>query len=154
MGLKGRLGQAGPSTRTYEMQRAYNSYQAEQVPGECAFCSVPEGQTGDIVEEGTAVLVVQNRFGYAVWDGCAVLEHLMVIPREHRNTLGSFTKEELHEWTAVCSRYEADGYSLYTRSPDNITKSVAHHHTHFIRLGKRRKKWIFYLRKPHILLTR
>ena len=78
----------------------------------------------------------------------------MVIPKDHRDTLINFTDEEAAEWTRVCARYEEKGYSLYTRSQDNITRSIIHHHTHLIRLGKKRKKYIVYIRKPHILMTR
>ncbi len=69
-------------------------------------------------------LVVKNQFGYNVWDGCEVLEHLMIIPKKHRDTLASFTKQELDEWVKTCAEYELKGYSLYTRSQDNITRSI------------------------------
>lgn len=154
MGIKKRLQQAGPSTRSHTMQRRYLDYLSTPKTFDCDFCAILTTEPTSIVEDNEYTLVINNRFGYTVWDGCEVLEHLMVIPKAHRDALDGFTKKELDEWTKVCAKYEKKGYSLYSRSPDNITRSVLHHHTHFIRLGKRRKKYIIYLRKPHILVAR
>ena len=145
---------AGPSTRTRAMQKRYIEYRDTRTNAACIFCNIPEEQPETIIEDNPYTLVVTNRFGYTVWDGCTVLEHLMIIPKKHRDMLASFTKKELEEWSQTCARYEAAGYSLYTRSPENITRSIPHHHTHFIKLGDKRKSYILYLRKPHILITR
>lgn len=154
MGIKKRLQQAGPSTRSRVMQKKYLEYLDSTKKADCVFCAIPEEEPGSIIKENEHTFVVKNRFGYTVWDGCEVLEHLMIIPKVHRDVLESFTKKESDEWVRVCAEYERKGYSLYTRSLDNITRSILHHHTHFIRLGNRRKKYIIYLRKPHILMTK
>ncbi len=145
----------GPVTRTRAMQAAYIEYLTSRTSNPaCAFCEIPVDQPETIVSESKTALVVENRFGYSIWEGCKVIEHLMVIPKKHRHALSEFTKQEQAEWMKLTSEYEAAGYSLYTRSPDSITKSVAHHHTHFIKLESKRKKFMLYFRKPHLLLTR
>ena len=154
MGIKKSLQQAGPVSRSRGMQRDYLNYLRSVTNIACVFCAMATEEPRSIIEDNAYTLVVKNRFGYTVWDGCEVLEHLMIIPKAHKDTLQSFTKKEVDEWSKVCARYEMQGYSLYTRSPDNITRSILHHHTHFIRLGKRRKKYILYLRKPHILIAK
>lgn len=145
---------AGPATRTRDMQRRYVEYLATRSKDVCIFCHIQSEQAETIIEETAKMLVVTNRFGYSVWEGCAVTDHLMVIPKKHRSAIGDFKEEEKREWLNLCLQYEAQGYSLYTRSPDNITKSIAHHHTHFIKLDNKRKSFMVYLRKPHLLITR
>ena len=146
--------QSGPATRSRAMQRKYNEYLNATKEVACVFCVIRDEQPETIIEENGHTLVVENRFGYMLWDGCEVIEHLMIIPKAHRDEQDSFTEDEMGEWLAESRRYEKKGYSLYTRSQDNVTRSIMHHHTHFIRLGKRRKKYLFYVRKPHILLTK
>lgn len=146
--------QAGPITRTHKVQAEYRRRLDSSSDGECAFCLITSKQPEGVVEAGELMLVIRNEYGYAVWDGCGVKEHLMVIPREHRATLAGFNEAELKEWQDLLSKYESLGYSLYTRSPDNPTKSVAHHHTHFIKLNKKRRSWLLYVRQPHIMVSR
>lgn len=154
MSLKDWLYQAGPVSRSRMLQRTYIDYLKTVKNDACVFCGVSAKDPEAIIEENKLTYVIKNRFGYTVWDGCAVLEHLMIIPKVHRSSLESFTKKELLEWSEVCARYEQRGYSMYTRSQDNITRSIAHHHTHFIRLANQRKKYIMYIRKPHVLITK
>jgi diadenosine tetraphosphate (Ap4A) HIT family hydrolase len=130
----------GPVTRTRAMQREYINYLATRPKVDCIFCLIPDEQPETIVEETANMLVVENRFGYYVWEGCEVTEHLMVLPKRHRSKLSEFTTKEQQEWTALCAAYEEKGYSLYTRSPENITKSIAHHHTHFIKLDTKPRR--------------
>lgn len=154
MGIRKRLRQAGPVSRGVAGQEKYLDYLARTDLPDCVFCAIPTHEPEAIIEDNQHTLVVKNQFPYSVWDGCDVLEHLMVLPKKHRDTLASFTGAEQAEWLKVCAAYEKKGYSLYTRSQDNITRSVLHHHTHFMRFGKARKKYLFYIRKPHILVAK
>lgn len=98
--------------------------------------------------------LVDNIFGYEVWDGCVVEQHLMVVPKRHVHTLKDLKKAEKSQLIEQLATYEADGYSIYARAPQNITKSVAHQHTHLVKLAPKRQKLLFYLRKPHVLFTK
>jgi diadenosine tetraphosphate (Ap4A) HIT family hydrolase len=115
--------------RRVEVWEAYKAYQATAAPG-CGFCATP---AGEVVEERGTVKVIVNLFPYAAWDGLSVVDHLMIVPARHLLSKAEFTGEESADWWMVAAEYEARGYSVYTRSPDNASRSVAHLHTHLIR---------------------
>ena len=54
------------------------------------------------------------------------------------------------EYMQTIARYSGDGYSLYARHPGSIKGSMPHQHTHLIKIDEKRKKWIFYIRRPHV----
>ena len=93
-------------------------------------------------------------FGYDIWDGCGVIEHFMIIPKKHTASLADLSKEEKIDYMNQIAQFEADGYSIYARSPGNKTKSVVHQHTHLIKIDNKPKRWLIFLKKPHILMTR
>ncbi len=95
MGISKKLHQAGPATRRPAMQRKYLDYLAILDSSDCVFCAISSKEPESVIEENPHTLVVKNQFGYSVWDGCEVLEHLMIVPKKHRDTLASFTKQEL-----------------------------------------------------------
>ena len=95
--------------------------------------------------------MIKNIFGYDLWDGCGVDEHFMIIPKRHVASLAELTSDERIDYMDTIAKYEADGYSLYARSPGNATKSVVHQHMHFMKIDNVRKKWVLYLRRPHVL---
>lgn len=114
--------------RRVEVWQAYQEHRKVCGPG-CGFC----GATAEeIVEVRGTMLVIVNLFPYAAWDGMQVTEHLMVVPARHLLSKAEFTEEEAADWWQVASEYEARGYSVYTRSPGNASRSVAHLHTHLI----------------------
>ncbi len=87
--------QSGPATRSRAMQRKYNEYLNATKEVACVFCVIRDEQPETIIEENGHTLVVENRFGYMLWDGCEVIEHLMIIPKAHRAVLDSFTEDEM-----------------------------------------------------------
>jgi len=105
------------------------------------------------VQRGEFV-VIKNRFQYAVWDGCKVLDHLMVVPKRHVGGLGELTAQEKTEYVDLLAEYEARGYSFYSRAVHSATRSIIHLHTHLIKLDSKSVKGLFYLKKPHVLLYR
>lgn len=114
--------------RTVEMWQAYQDYKTTCAPG-CGFCQTA---ANEIVEARGTMLVIVNLFPYAAWDGMQVTEHLMIVPARHLLSKAEFTDEESRDWWQVAAEYESRGYSVYTRSPDNASRSVAHLHTHLI----------------------
>lgn len=106
------------------------------------------------VGESEYCLIITNVFGYDIWDGCGVVEHMMIIPKRHVASLDELTSDEKLDYVTLAAKYEADGYSLYARSPGNVTKSAIHQHMHLIKTDNTRKKWMIYIRKPHIRLAR
>lgn len=141
----------GPMTRKPANEKRYIKHRAHKVKAECDFCNLVANLGDQVIEETTHCLVIINLFGYDLWDGCGVSEHYMIIPRRHVASLSELTSEERIDYMSIVARYEADGYSLYARSPSNMTKSVVHQHMHFMKIDNTRKNWLLYIRRPHVL---
>lgn len=118
----------------------------------CALIDNPNSQ--EVIEETAHCLIITNPFGYDIWDGCGVVEHFMIIPKKHTASLNDLSDEEKVDYMDQIAQFEADGYSIYARSPGNKTKSVVHQHTHLIKIDNKPKRWLIFLKKPHILMTR
>lgn len=116
--------------RAAEVDAAYRDYRAAYT-GTCPFC---DDQTVAVARH-RSMLVVRNRFPYVVWDAARVEDHLMIVPVRHTLSLDEFTDAEAAGFFAVARRYEAAGYSLYSRAPANRSRSVGHVHTHLIATG-------------------
>lgn len=97
--------------------------------------------------------VVANRVAYDMFEDRKVTEHLMVIPKKHHESIQSFSNEEKCDAMDVMGEYESKGYSVYARGYGSATRSVAHQHTHLIKLVGEPSKVIIYARKPYILLN-
>lgn len=146
--------QKGPSSRRRGTEKRYIESQRKSKPGGCVFCQLADNDTSQIISTYQHCMVIKNLFGYDVWDDHGVEEHLMIIPKRHVDSLADLSKEELADYMKILIKYEKLGYSIYARSPGNITKSVVHQHTHLIKIDNKRKTFKIYLRRPHILWMR
>ena len=117
--------------------RVHNAYREYRrtLGNSCQFCEIDESS---IVGESD-IYVIRNVFPYETWDGGNVINHLLVIPKHHVESLKDFTYKELKAWIEAISHYEHQGYSIYTRGPGSQAKSVVHHHTHLILTEKRKQ---------------
>src|SRR5687768_4641592 len=118
----------------------------------CTFCLEVGGSA--IVSENETMFVIPNRVAYDMFEGRRVLDHLMVIPKHHRTTVGSFTEREMLDQMRIIGQYESRGYSVYARGNGSISRSVNHQHTHLIKLTNDKPKFIFFAEKPHILIDK
>ncbi|MDO5344030.1 MAG: hypothetical protein Q4F02_03945 [Candidatus Saccharibacteria bacterium] len=66
----------------------------------------------------------------------------------------TLTDEERLDYMQQVGRFADEGYSLYARAPGNVTGSVAHQHMHLIKTDNKRKKFLFFLRKPHVVVMK
>lgn len=141
--------------RTRKTHKRYIHHEHGLGTKECPFCGIKEKEPREIHEETTYFYRVQNIFGYDTWDGHAVTEHQMIVPKRHITTFNDMTDEEKTEYMTLILEGEKEGYCLYTRGANGPTKSVAHAHSHLIKLDNRRKitKYLF-VRKPHLVLFR
>ena len=110
--------------------------------------------TDQVVGETAHCLIIKNRFGYNFWDGCGVDDHLMVIPKRHVDSLANLSDEEKIDYMNQVARFESSGYSIYARAQGSKSRSMAHQHTHFIKVDGKAKKMMIYLNKPHTVITR
>lgn len=143
--------QTGPTTRKRSSQKHYVTHLKTVEKGVCEFCAFSP-DSPQVIEELSLFWVIKNTFAYDIWDGCGVEDHLMVVPKRHIDSIGHFTNKEAQQYVKVLQQYESKGYSIYSRAAENVTKSIPHQHTHFIKLDNKRKKALFYLRKPHIMV--
>lgn len=135
------------SSRTLRKQVRY--LRAKK-PAGCSFCQLanePDSKQAQeqIIERATHFFVIQNLYGYALWDGSPVEEHLLLVPNRHIDTISALDGEELAEWSQLARDYERRGYSLYARAAQNKAKSISHQHAHLVRVGDR---------PTHLRLTR
>jgi diadenosine tetraphosphate (Ap4A) HIT family hydrolase len=96
--------------------------------------------------------VMPNRVSYDVFEERRVKHHLMVVPKRHVETLADFTKKEKLDYMTLIGEYEKQGYNIYARGVGSISRSVAHQHTHLIKLIDKKSSLIVFTRKPHFLL--
>lgn len=114
------------------------------------FCDGDPSQA--ITEENDTMYIIENRITYDVFEGRRVLDHRMVIPKRHVETLADFTKQEKLDHMDMIARYEKEGYNVYARGVGSVSRSVKHQHTHLVKLSDKLPKGIVYLRKPYFLM--
>jgi len=141
----------GPITRRRQNQRRYHLHLKKVEGQDCEFCKFGSGSS-QVRETFHYFRLVENIFGYDIWDGLGVSEHLMLVPKRHVTGLHKFTKNESEEYMKLTAHFEELGYSVYSRSTANISKSVAHQHTHLLRLDDKHKKALLFIRKPHLVV--
>jgi len=120
----------------------------------CEFCKL----TADdpvFVSESKYFYVVRNKFPYSYWDIQPVIEHLLLIPKKHTDSLSKLPKEAAVEFVDTISKYEKNGFGVYARTPGSVQKSIAHQHTHLIKTDKNtRHTFILYSRRPYLRFIR
>lgn len=140
--------------RNRKTQKRYYQHVSQKQPdAPCEFCLLHIGD-GQVLEDRETFWLVKNIFPYTIWDNFYVDEHLMVIPKRHVDSIGSFTDKELKAYGKLLAQYEDDGYSVYGRAANNSAKSVAHQHTHLIKVSNRRVKTLIFLDRFNFTLFR
>ena len=140
----------GPYVRKRKTEKQYKQYLVTKKPG-CDFCAFTS-DSAQVVKQYKHFWIVKNIFPYDHWDGMSVIEHLLIVPKRHVDTLSHFTDAESKEYLLLLSSYESNGYSVYARAAQNVAKSVAHQHTHLIKMDGKRTKAMLYMRKPHMVV--
>lgn len=133
--------------RDNETQRRYKKYVADKpADAQCEFCGLQSGD-GQVLRDEDTFWVTKNIFPYTAWDSFYVDEHLMLIPKRHLDSLSGLTADELTKFSSSVAEYEDKGYSVYGRAATNGAKSIAHQHTHLIKVSNRRVKTLIFLRR-------
>jgi diadenosine tetraphosphate (Ap4A) HIT family hydrolase len=95
---------------------------------------------------------MRSNFAYDLWEFRDVLEHLLIAPKRHVESLLELTPEERADIMEIAARYEADHYDIYARGVASITRTVPkHQHTHLIKSADKPSKLAVYVTKPHFL---
>lgn len=116
----------------------YQEYLAT-IGEECPFCDLVVTPTSQVIESYQTTMLVDARFPYSGWDNYAVIDHLMIIPKQHRLNLKEMSESEWQECVAVFKKYESKGYSVYARSSANRTRTIPHVHIHLFLLDETKK---------------
>ena len=133
------------ATRSGKEERTYHKYQKGQDKTICPFCV---SKDEELVAMAKHFKIIRNIFAYSLWDGQSVIDHLMIVPLKHVDSVAHFTEKMIPEYHKLLSKYESKGYNTYARTPVSKIKSVVHQHTHLIKTEGDSKNFIFLLRKP------
>lgn len=140
--------------RDRKTQKRYQEHVSKKpVDAPCEFCILKPGD-GQVLKDIGAFWLVNNIFPYTIWDTFYVDEHLMVIPKRHVDSIGRFTDEELQAYGKLVADYEDSGYSVYGRAANNTAKSVAHQHTHLIKISNRRVRILIFFDRFNFAMFR
>ena len=135
---------------TYRKYRANNK--TNSTAPECTFCALKKGDY-QVIKVTKHSKVVRNIFAYSIWDGQKVVDHLMIIPKRHTDTLSDLNDQEALDNFKLTSTYESKGYNLYSRAPQSNTKTILHQHTHLIKTHGVIGKFLFLLKKPYVRIS-
>lgn len=134
--------------------REFYKYHGRPKEEGCPFCVIDDGHP-QYVEEGAFVRVIRNRYPYSIWDGEGVVDHLMIVPKQHVDRLSKLGPKAALEYMQVIQKYEDAGYNLYARVPESKVKTIAHQHSHLIKSDSRARWFLLLLRRPfYIRLSR
>ncbi len=139
------------ATRSIKEEKRYSKYRKNKMQNRCVFCSP---SSDEVFKETKSFFIIKNKFAYSVWDGQGVKDHLMIVPKKHTDSLSDFSSHEIIEYFDIVSSYEKEGYDLWSRAPKSNRKTVTHLHSHLILLDRKTKKFLFYLNKPYLRLSR
>ena len=116
----------------------------------CTFC-IDETRV-KAIDENEHAYIVRNRVSYDVFEGKEVLEHLLLVPKRHVESLAELKNDEKIAILDMMGKYEMDGYSVYARSVDSSTRSVKHQHTHLLKQKQSQARLLVYIKKPYTLI--
>ena len=134
----------------FRFRKSLKSYKSAPKVKGCPFCNT-EGQ-GAIVQESRHAYVMENKFGYDLWEFRNVSEHLMVIPKRHVKSIAELTTDERKDIIDILSAYEAENYNIYARAVESVQRTVPlHQHTHLIKTDNKQAHGALFLRKPYFL---
>lgn len=143
------------ASRSRKQSKAYDYHlkYIEPPTQGCAFCKIDENSY-QFIGQSTFFKIIRNIFPYSLWDGQEVVDHLMLLPKKHTDSLSQLPDGAAVEFVSLISGYESKGYSVYARAPGSLMKSLAHQHTHLIKAQKNRIRALLYIRRPYIRLLK
>jgi diadenosine tetraphosphate (Ap4A) HIT family hydrolase len=121
----------------------------DKTRAECTFCVSETRQK--IIDENQTMFVIPNRVSYDLFEGLEIDEHMMIIPKRHIENMTDLTKDERRDFADMICKYEGKGYSFYGRGVGSIHRSVAHQHTHLLKMKPIKPRFYMYLRRPYLL---
>lgn len=138
--------------RSRKETKLYNQHRGGVDKSRCVFCDINK-DSPQLVTEEHGFKLIRNIFPYSIWDGQRVVDHLLIVPSQHTDTLADLSPDQAVHYLKLVSSYEQQGYNLYARAPDSIIKTIVHQHSHLIKTEGSPKKIIFLLRRPYLRIV-
>ena len=121
----------------------------------CTFCNEYDHKK-NVIYENQTMFIIPNRVSYDLFEGQRIVDHLMVIPKRHVETMKEFTDTEMLDQMKVMATYEKKGYDIYARGVGNVSRSAKHQHTHLLK-GDNKRRWprfLLFVAKPYLLIVK
>lgn len=134
----------------HHYRKTWGKYKSHPKPVSCSFCDSTDMQPR-IVHETDHCFVIPNRTSYDVWELRDVLDHLLVIPKQHVTNIQDLSNEARLDIMNVLAHYDAADYNIYARTTSNTNRSVPHQHTHLIKTNNAIGRGLLLVRKPYVL---
>lgn len=138
----------------HHYRKTVKQYRATKAKNEaskkCPFCV--EATIEKSLYETDLSYVIRNITEYDLWESHEVVDHLMIIPKRHVESLVAMDDNERLDTMRIAAHYEAEGYNVYARGVGSATRSVAHQHTHLIKISDKNPRVVLHVKKPYFLL--
>lgn len=145
-----------PHYRTRKEQQEWHKHakalRKQNKHKDCAFCGIDPSEDR-YVRESTHFIIIRNIFPYSQWDGHDVVDHLLIVPKQHTDRLNTLPAEAAQEYLNLVSEYEDKDYSFYGRAPHSARKSIEHQHTHLIKIAGKHRNLLVYSQKPYFRIS-
>lgn len=135
----------------YHYRKTRSQYRAYPKPASCQFCNPQEMDLRKVAETAHAY-VIKNRTFYDMWEMGRVLDHLMIIPKQHVGSLADLPDAAKVDIMTLIGTYESSDYNVYARAVANKQRSVEHQHTHLIRTTHKRARLLLHVPRPYLLI--
>lgn len=114
----------------------------------CYFCN-PEPKV--VVKRTKNFYISKNNFPYDFWDGQKVLDHLLIISKQHSSYLNEYDTKLVKEYAKLLNKYYKLGYDIFTRTVESPSRSQTHFHSHLIKTNGKKFKSLSYTKDPYSL---
>lgn len=91
--------------RSRKEVRLHRKYRSKVDKSVCVFCSIKKGDK-QFIAETTSFKIIRNSFPYSLWDDQRVVDHLMILPKQHTDSLSDLTASQATEFLRLVSEYE------------------------------------------------
>lgn len=138
----------------YHSNKKYRAYkkQYRNKSSGCPFCTPLINDRRNVkLKEFNNFIIIENGVKYDYWEGYKVIEHLLLVPKEHIVSLSEMDSAQHGEMIKIISDYETLGYNIYARSVKSAARTVEHQHTHLILIEGKDYRVFMSMQKPYIL---
>lgn len=93
------------STRSRKEEKTYLKHRINSKSVRCAFCDI-NSKSPQFIKSTKSFKVIRNIFAYSIWDGQRVVDHLLLLPKAHIDSLDQLKNNQTAEFVKLLSAYE------------------------------------------------